>query len=106
MPCYSRITATQVLDADVLAEALAKLGIEVYSKSQNQVQTAIGTYSRYTNGSAFSFEGQDVAAMKKVNTEYAALKAKAYMKRAGFSITGEDISEDGRRVIRGTNRRG
>jgi hypothetical protein len=94
-----------VLDADVLAEALAKLGIAVYRKTQNLLQTAIGTYSRGTNGSAFSFTGDDIEGMKKVNTEYASLTGKAYLKRAGFSVTGEDITEDGRRVIRAANRR-
>ena len=104
MPCYSRITTTQILDDKVLLEVLLALKIKILSSTKNMIQTSIGTYARNTNGSAFSFEGENIAEMKKVNLAYAKAKSKAIMKRAGYSVMGEDLLEDGNTRIKFLNR--
>jgi hypothetical protein len=86
MPCFSRITQTQILNGDTLVAALEALKIGVRSKSATRVVTDIGVFERSNATSAFQFEGQSDTTLAQVGKTYARLMAKDYMRRRGLSV--------------------
>ena len=89
MPCYSRVTETQITDVKRLVKALGDLKIEVYSKSGLEVDTAIGTFSRRTKDSAFNFGGYKEE-MAPVGRKYAEMTVREWGIRNGMGITAND----------------
>jgi hypothetical protein len=89
MPCYSVITETQITDVNRLVKALGALNIEVYSKSNLEVDTDIGTFSRRTKDISFNFGGYKEK-MAPVGRKYAEMTVREWGIRNGMGITEND----------------
>lgn len=88
MPCYSRVTITQITDVTRLLKALAQAGVKVSGNNNElRVSTAIGTFSRAKTGTSFSFDGTQEQ-MSSVGRKYAEITTREWAVKNGLSVVG------------------
>lgn len=100
MPCDSRITQTQMTDAERVAEAMRDLGHAsvVVSTDGRTVSSRTLSFTRYNSSGAFNTSSSDTTAINAVRKGYTDLSVRAVAKRRGFTIQSEETENGGTRL--------
>lgn len=89
MPCFSRITVTQITDISRLMQALRSLNIDAKQVNALTVTTFQGNFTRSKEGQAFIFDG-GVGNLAPIGRKYAELSVKSFAQKRGLTIQAQD----------------
>ncbi len=102
MACYSRVTATQMTDAQRIADALVALGYQVTRQTDTVVASDKGIwFNRKKAGDAFTTDAYDVAKLQEIQRKYSEIGVREWAKRKGYNV----VSAEGNKLTL-QNRRG
>ena len=92
MPCFSRVTKTQMDNLDRLIAAAEAMGHTVVGQAQaHRVSFSNGmTFSRVGGKGAFQMTGADESEMAPIGRKYGELSVRSWAKKRNFSVLGKD----------------